>query len=916
MSTAVVPADDVMQHGAIAPYQSNEIVDMLKKQLKAAQRMSRYWKSKSESLETQLVESRNESKALAAKVKFRPGIRNVTCLGGYTLAIKRNRSGHVGAASAAQLVAGDVLRGGLHDKKIVLQYEHKAACAKRCRAAQVIAEFKDDLHAVGDSIFKTFEVWCYKGDATNQEAIDKEKVHTSLVSGLLYACPKNHPDHVCVGPDGKYDVGAFSQFVQQIRESGDLQIVKDGSGAETFQLMLHEFASVKAPTIEQRCKSQDPSVISLYLHGLDNGPDNQGMMKRIAYECLPVDTCMFAVVWCTFHQAHLIAKCQLEAMMDCHFTDKGLSVSYFAAISSIVNVWRSTGTIAKMCSASIALFGFDTTVNKLPGRPLRGRWGAIESAEGFIIKARHELPAVFSRVLDKKKQAKREKLNDNDDWQEKAKAFRDNSLAVHKCPVFFVLVMVSKCCRGPLDHFFLWRHKRIKKHNRRIEENRDKGMCYFRPTPLSDVVLTQDSAAVGDWNALLNTPWTCKPWSDIGLFIGDHFPDDAERAVVTADAMCFSVSQILLLLASWQFRFTDRFKLWKQICTLAAKDPYEECPDRMSVAQSWISSPDCCLSSASRDIPRKIKKLFAEELQLVSVDGRVPLRLFELLLMIRAQLPLDVQDIEGMNSVLQIIGKRAPKLAVPLAPDRIQLKKGTPISAEECTALHDQVVVSMQSHEQSHRHLPAIPSKSPPEHEHVLCKHGVGRVSMLAVRYAHAMYAHRVLGASTVWSGKRCFTCSFIMCWSYFTGMWVATGSCEGGVFSLDHPVVILNLASVLSDDMRLHKAGVKTIRMYSTSLTWRSLLTADLGTKIKHVDVKPSTGRKPPAPKAAHIVPAAAAPSSSVPEAAPPAADEAQVESAQDPLVQKNVVAVCVSFFRVAFVMLHVVSYFAFVLI
>ena len=74
----------------------------------------------------------------------------------------------------------------------------------------------------------------------------------------------------------------------------------------------------------------------------------------------------------------------------------------------------------------------------------------------------------------------------------------------------------------------------------------------------------------------------------------------------------------------------------------------------------------------------------------------------------------------------------------------------------------------------------------------------------------------------------------------------------------MDHPVRIMNLVAVLSGDQRLKKGDVKTLRMYSTSLTWRSLLTADLGTKIKHTDLKPSAGKKPPKPKVAEPAPAA----------------------------------------------------------
>ena len=203
-----------------------------------------------------------------------------------------------------------------------------------------------------------------------------------------------------------------------------------------------------------------------------------------------------------------------------------------------------------------------------------------------------------------------------------------------------------------------------------------------------------------------------------------------------------------------------------------------------------------------------------------------------------------------MNSILQMMGKRAPNMNVTLASDRMQLKKGTPISPDDCTSLHDQVIATMSSGPYLQRHLPAIPSRSPAEREHVPCQHQLRDVSMIAVRFAHALYPHRVLLASTVWSAKQCFTSAFVMCWSYYSGLWVAMGSCADSTFQLEMPLNIVNLAKVLSSDHRLQKTGVRSLRMYHTSLTWSTLLTAHFGTPSKHIDLKPSYGKKPPKPQ------------------------------------------------------------------
>lgn len=155
-----------------------------------------------------------------------------------------------------------------------------------------------------------------------------------------------------------------------------------------------------------------------------------------------------------------------------------------------------------------------------------------------------------------------------------------------------------------------------------------------------------------------------------------------------------------------------------------------------------LGQSDCCLFLKDTDLFVKLRKCFANELQVVAQTGKVPLKLFDALL-IRAQLPLDVQDIEGMDSVLQVMGQRAHNIMVPLASDRIPLKKGDPITAEECTSLHDSVMVAMAKGVESGRRLPVLPDRSPPELDVLPCHHVVGAMPIVCARFARAMYAHR-----------------------------------------------------------------------------------------------------------------------------------------------------------------------------
>ena len=387
----------------------------------------------------------------------------------------------------------------------MISFEHKAAAAKSCRSAQCHAAFADSLVAVElvhDSIapvpVSAFEVHCFKGDATNQDAIGKEKVHTSLVSSSLLA---TFPD---------LDVYSFDQsrletVVDSSRQSGDLQVVKVGNGAETYQLIKSEFASLGTPTWETRAQTVVPGLISAFLFGLDNGPDNVGMLKRIRAACKGHRQCMYAVIWCTCHQNHLIVKGHLTAMQTQQVTGYELSCNYFTAITSIVHVWRSSGMQDKLAAASLEQFDTSVCFKRLPGRPLRGRWGAIEDAEKCIVLARSQLKVLFDKlVVVPKKAAARAALGDDEDnYQERNRAYKLNALAALHNPAFLLLVMVSRESRSPLDHLFAWNQKRVREHNKSIEKHAALGRRFLGNTPFADLVLTKLDFVAASFNDIL-----------------------------------------------------------------------------------------------------------------------------------------------------------------------------------------------------------------------------------------------------------------------------------------------------------------------------------------------------------------------------------------------------------------------------
>ena len=231
----------------------------------------------------------------------------MSVLGGYHLANRRN-IGHSGAAAAAQMITCDNLHGNFTAGRIVIDYEHRIALAKHLRCSRFhlenasgaadAAELAQPLQPLppcpGPIDF--IDVHEYKGDGTNQDAIEKHKVHVSIVNSSY--CDVRAA--VAAAEDGR-------QMQKQAEQSSninctvcDLQIVHTGTGEETYALMQAELRFVGCPSWTSRCDAacSNPRRVSVYCMGLDNGPDNQGATKRILASIKDVPRVVLILTWC------------------------------------------------------------------------------------------------------------------------------------------------------------------------------------------------------------------------------------------------------------------------------------------------------------------------------------------------------------------------------------------------------------------------------------------------------------------------------------------------------------------------------------------------------------------------------------------------------------------------------------------
>ena len=71
----------------------------------------------------------------------------------------------------------------------------------------------------------------------------------------------------------------------------------------------------------------------------------------------------------------------------------------------------------------------------------------------------------------------------------------------------------------------------------------------------------------------------------------------------------------------------------------------------------------------------KVRVLFINELTDTKITGMVPCYLYGIFYVIASMWRCDVQDIEGMNNILQMVARKAPAISLPLLDARVANRK-------------------------------------------------------------------------------------------------------------------------------------------------------------------------------------------------------------------------------------------------
>jgi hypothetical protein len=410
-----------------------------------------------------------------------------------------------------------------------------------------------------------------------------------------------------------------------------------------------------------------------------------------------------------FHKLHLIVRAVLAFLDAWKWPDVESCASeiqmvnnlkYFSSISLFSTVWRGPSAAGKISrSAGLAP---NVTCEQLnvfrskPGRVFKGRWGSCESLEGKLRDTCDVIGDVFNRALKPSVAARPKKpvgpgADEEAKFREEWVTNRATVCELANSKLFLGTVVCSYVCKSSLTHFLAWSSSRVKEHLKRCRLAKVKGEEYMGPTPLSLLVCGQAEVFSDDINALLeeSAMWDPTKFGPLLLLLPDELQSSA-RDLIT--------SVVLLVRANWDFRVLRDVQDYPLLLLWFLEAPPGEAYEkRQHIARDLLAKTGDQLERTYSDITVKLRGFFLDEFREVCSTGKCPPRLFGALLVLRSKLPHNTQDIEGMNSILQIMHRVAPRLGLACANARMAMKIGDPISAEECVDLHKQVLQDITS---------------------------------------------------------------------------------------------------------------------------------------------------------------------------------------------------------------------------
>jgi len=131
-------------------------------------------------------------------------------------------------------------------------------------------------------------------------------------------------------------------------------------------------------------------------------------------------------------------------------------------------------------------------------------------------------------------------------------------------------------------------------------------------------------------------------------------------------------SAVLFVIGEFDRRFTQRLRRSPyNLLTLANEPCHVECERRRDVAGQLLSAPDFALHITAR----KVKAQFNDELRFIQDTGMCPLSLYCPLRLLACEWKADVQELEGVNNMVEMACSIAPGISQALLDARVANRK-------------------------------------------------------------------------------------------------------------------------------------------------------------------------------------------------------------------------------------------------
>ena len=252
------------------------------------------------------------------------------------------------------------------------------------------------------------------------------------------------------------------------------------------------------------------------------------------------------------------------------------------------------------------------------------------------------------------------KEHDTDAYRLKLSKWSQSAMNTITSPIFWCLLYLCRALRSPLRHFMLF-----------VQKGAKLGDCMF------SLVTMKLDEFTAEFRALFEK---LPEIVDKALQLSGCFHET--KGLSHADVIRMRYIALRLLLLHWAafrrriIRPLQQYPM--KLFWLIKSHPKRYCKRRQQVAQELLELDAHQLDAATR----KIRELCCRELQHLRITGVFPdvsspsgSFLYAFLKGLARMLPADTQAIEGINSLIKLMGRRAPNMSLELMSSRLAIRR-------------------------------------------------------------------------------------------------------------------------------------------------------------------------------------------------------------------------------------------------